>query len=80
MSLLKKYLPFVFFVFIIGGLWMRLITISSVPFFDWDESIYVQVAREWLRHPGFTLYYNGSIWFEKPPLLFANDENKKNKR
>jgi len=71
MSLLKKYLPFVFFVFIIGGLWMRLITISSVPFFDWDESIYVQVAREWLRHPGFTLHYNGSIWFEKPPLLFA---------
>jgi 4-amino-4-deoxy-L-arabinose transferase-like glycosyltransferase len=67
----KRYFPFIFFVFIVGGLWIRSITLSSVPFFDWDESIYAKVAREWLRHPGLTLHYNGGIWFEKPPLLFA---------
>ncbi|MEI6327129.1 MAG: glycosyltransferase family 39 protein [Candidatus Roizmanbacteria bacterium] len=67
----KKYLPLFFFILIIGGLWIRSITLSSVPFFEWDESIYAQVAREWLRHPGLTLHYNGSLWFEKPPLLFA---------
>ncbi len=71
MAHIKKYLPLVIFVLIIGCLWIRLIRMSSIPFLDWDESIYVQVAREWLRHAGFTLHYNGGIWFEKPPLLFA---------
>lgn len=39
-----------------------------VPFHDWDEAIYAQVAKEWVRHPGILLTYNGSPWFEKPPL------------
>lgn len=67
----RRYFPIFFFLIIVGGLWIRSITLSTVPFFDWDESIYAQVAREWLRHPGFTLHYNGGMWFEKPPLLFA---------
>jgi len=71
MNYFKKHLSLVFFVLIIGGLWIRLIKMSAVPFLDWDESIYVQVAREWIRHPGFTLHYNTALWFEKPPLLFA---------
>lgn len=71
MTHIKKYLPLVIFVLIIGCLWIRLIRMSDIPFLDWDESIYVQVAREWLRYPGFTLHYNEALWFEKPPLLFA---------
>lgn len=67
----RRYFPIFFFLIIVGGLWIRSITLSTVPFFDWDESIYAQVAREWVRHPGFTLHYNGGMWFEKPPLLFA---------
>ncbi len=71
MHSLKRHLPLFLFILIIGGLWMRAIIMSTVPFFDWDESIYAQVAREWLRDPGFTLHYNLAIWLEKPPLLFA---------
>jgi 4-amino-4-deoxy-L-arabinose transferase-like glycosyltransferase len=68
---LKKLFPFLFGLFIVGGLWWRLIVMRAIPFYDWDEAIYAQVAREWMRHPGLTLTYNGSLWFEKPPLLFA---------
>ncbi|MEI7652881.1 MAG: glycosyltransferase family 39 protein [bacterium] len=68
---MKKLFPLLFGIFILGSLWWRLIVMRTIPFYDWDESIYAQVAREWMRHPGLALTYNGSLWFEKPPLLFA---------
>lgn len=68
---MKRLFPFLLALFVLGGLWWRLIVMRTIPFYDWDESIYAQVAREWMRHPGLALTYNGSLWFEKPPLLFV---------
>ncbi len=68
---MKKLFPLAFAFLVICGLWWRLVVMSSVPFYDWDESIYAQVAREWMRQPGMTLFYNGALWFEKPPALLA---------
>ncbi|MFA6005469.1 MAG: hypothetical protein WC775_03195 [Patescibacteria group bacterium] len=44
--------------------------ISSVrPFFDWDESLYVQVGREMVQNNFFLApVWQGKIWFDKPPL------------
>jgi 4-amino-4-deoxy-L-arabinose transferase-like glycosyltransferase len=36
----------------------------------WDEAIYGVVTRELLAHPGLTLHYGVTPWFEKPPFLF----------
>lgn len=37
---------------------------------NWDEAAYGAIAREFLRRPALTLYYNGAPFFEKPPLVF----------
>ncbi|MFO0703177.1 MAG: hypothetical protein U0525_00415 [Patescibacteria group bacterium] len=56
-------------LFIVLGLVYQLVNLSNiVPFHDWDEAIYAQVAKEFMRNPGFLLTYNGSAWFEKPFL------------
>ena len=55
--------------FIMLGLLMQTVQLGTwVPFHDWDEAIYAQVAREFARSPGIAQTYNGSLWFEKPPL------------
>jgi len=53
---------------IIGLLWQVGQLARWVPFHDWDEAIYAQVAKEFVRAPQGTLTYNGAPWFEKPPL------------
>ena len=58
-----------FIVICAGLIWQAIILSNSVPFHDWDEAIYAQVAKEFVSHPGITLRYNGAYWFEKPPLL-----------
>lgn len=56
-------------VFIISGFLLQAINLSNiVPFHDWDEAIYAQVAKEFVRAPSLLLTYNGAPWFEKPPL------------
>lgn len=54
---------------ILGILYQAVNIGSHIPFHDWDESIYGQVTREFVRHPQLTLTYNGAPWFEKPPLI-----------
>lgn len=39
-----------------------------VPFFDWDESIYMQVGKEMINAHSLTPLWQGQLWFEKPPL------------
>jgi 4-amino-4-deoxy-L-arabinose transferase-like glycosyltransferase len=44
--------------------------LGSHPFIDWDESIYVQVAKESLEHGRhFAFTYFDRLWFEKPPVV-----------
>lgn len=36
--------------------------------FDWDEGIYGELGRQiTLRSAWFTTFFNGAVWFEKPP-------------
>lgn len=66
-------------LFLSLGLLQQVINIgNTVPFHDWDEAIYAQVAKELYQNPKILLTYNGSPWFEKPPLpsaLFALSKN-----
>ncbi len=39
------------------------------PFYDWDESIYVQVGREMAQKNSPIPLWQGSAWLEKPPLV-----------
>lgn len=41
---------------------------SSSPFFDWDESIYIQISKEMITKSSFIPTFNENIWLEKPPL------------
>jgi 4-amino-4-deoxy-L-arabinose transferase-like glycosyltransferase len=68
---LLKFLPYVLVGFAACAALLKLIAYSQIPFHDWDESIYAQVAREWVQQPGIFLRYNGSDWLEKPPLPIA---------
>jgi hypothetical protein len=40
-----------------------------VPFFDWDEAIYVQVGKEMMKKKSFIPLWQGSYWLDKPPLV-----------
>lgn len=44
------------------------------PFFDWDESIYVQVGKEMVQHHSLVPQWQGVTWLEKPffvPYLYG---------
>lgn len=55
----------------IGLIWQVIDLSRFVPLHDWDEAIYAQVAKEWVKSPSLTLHYNGLVWFEKPPAPFV---------
>lgn len=64
-----KFLILAFSVFVFLGLLQQVINLGDiVPFHDWDEAIYMQVAKEFVKSPSILLTYNGQPWFEKPPL------------
>ncbi|MFQ5452026.1 MAG: ArnT family glycosyltransferase, partial [Candidatus Paceibacterota bacterium] len=55
-------------LFIVTGLIFRAYQLRMVPFYDWDEAIYAQVAREILQNGNLTTSFNGELWLNKPPL------------
>ncbi len=58
-----------FFVFI--GLIVRNIHLSKVLFYDWDEGMYAQIAREVIKNKSLFTTFNGHLWLDKPPLSHA---------
>ncbi|MBP6993877.1 glycosyltransferase family 39 protein [Candidatus Woesebacteria bacterium] len=69
---LEKVLILLLLLLVSVGLIWQVISLSHfVPLHDWDEAIYAQVAKEWLKSPSLTLHYNGVVWFEKPPVPFV---------
>ena len=70
---LKKYftshwIALLFIAFFFTTVAFKLLT-SVRPFYDWDESLYVQVGREMVQHRFFLApIWQGKIWFDKPPL------------
>ncbi|OGK15497.1 hypothetical protein A2774_04350 [Candidatus Roizmanbacteria bacterium RIFCSPHIGHO2_01_FULL_39_12c] len=67
---IKSHLPLIifllFYFFIIG---YKLIVFSA-PFFDWDESINVQVSKEVIENKSLVPLWQGEPWLDKPPLPF----------
>lgn len=58
----------IFFLFVIIGLIIRVFRLQNQPFYDWDEAIYAQVAKEIIKNRSLTTTFNNQIWFNKPPL------------
>lgn len=59
------------FLFIIIGLLFRHVQFSTVPFNDWDESMYAQVSREILSNKSIITTFNGNLWLDKPILSYG---------
>src|SRR3989344_7252617 len=58
---------FLSFYFIVIS--FKLIT-HPTPFYDWDESINVQVSKETIANKSFVPLWQGNAWLDKPPLPF----------
>lgn len=67
---MKKHLPFiVFIIFYFILISYKLIT-KSLPFFDWDESLYIQTGKEMFANNYFLFpVWQGEIWLDKPPFV-----------
>lgn len=63
-----KYLRYILFAFLIGGLISRAWIQKDVLFYDWDEGIYAEVASGLVEDGGLQTKFNGEVWFNKPPL------------
>lgn len=59
------------FLFIFVGFIVRNIHLRAVPFQDWDEAIYAQVAQEILKNKSLVTTFDGQLWLNKPPLVHA---------
>lgn len=67
---MKKFFTLVFFSFIFLGIILRLYKVPNQPFYDWDEGIYAQVAKEILKNKSIDTTFNGNVWLDKTPLSY----------
>jgi 4-amino-4-deoxy-L-arabinose transferase-like glycosyltransferase len=67
----KKILGTILLCVLLVALILRLQQQSIIPLYDWDESIYAQVAYEISQNDSLLLSYNGNPWLEKPPLYLG---------
>jgi 4-amino-4-deoxy-L-arabinose transferase-like glycosyltransferase len=43
---------------------------QPTPFYDWDESLYVQTGKEMIEQNKFLMpVWQGNYWLDKPPLI-----------
>ncbi len=70
-ALWKKIIGTILLCILFVALILRLQQQSIIPLYDWDESIYAQVAYEMSQNNSLLLSYNGNPWLEKPPLYFG---------
>ncbi len=67
---MKKHWPFIIFLIIFFVLIASKIISHPSPFYDWDESIYVQAGKEMIEQKSFlTPIWQGAYWLDKPPLI-----------
>ena len=65
----NKIIVIAIFIFIFIGLIFRNLHLSSVPFYDWDEGMYAQIAKEIINNKSIFTTFNGQVWLDKPPLV-----------
>ncbi len=57
------------FFTIILGLIVRNYNLAKVLFYDWDEGMYAQIAKEIIKNKSLFTTFNGQVWLDKPPLV-----------
>ena len=65
---MRKLGVYLFFILTTAGLFLRVYKTESIPFSDWDEGIYAQVAKEILQNRSLDTTFNDAVWLNKPPL------------
>ncbi len=63
-----KKIIFICYFFIIFGLLFLNYQLRIVKFYDWDEAMYAQIAREMITNRSIWTTFNHQLWFDKPPL------------
>ena len=66
---MKKHIVFFIVLFIFLGINLFKVISDVRPFYDWDESIYVQLGKEMIQNRSLTPTWQGKIWLDKPPLV-----------
>src|SRR3989339_1230933 len=67
---MKKHLPVVVFLSIFFVLIASKLIFHPTPFFDWDESLYVQTGKEMIQQNKFLMpVWQGTYWLDKQPLI-----------
>src|SRR3989339_1096851 len=67
---MKKHWPVIVFLSIFFVLIASKLIFSPTPFFDWDESLYVQTGKEMIEQNKFLFpVWQGTYWMDKPPLI-----------
>ncbi|MGB9707274.1 MAG: ArnT family glycosyltransferase, partial [Microgenomates group bacterium] len=64
----KNLIFFIFLTLYFFSISFRIIT-SPLPFYDWDEAIYMQVGREMIEKLSLVPIWQGKFWLDKPPLV-----------
>ncbi len=64
----KNFLIIFFFLFLLAGLIYRTYQFRHQPFYDWDEGIYAEVAKEIIKNKSLKTTFNEHPWLNKPPL------------
>lgn len=71
---LSEYWPLILIVVLYTALLSYKLLSHVTPFFDWDESIYIQVGKEMVGHHSWVPQWQGVAWLEKPffvPYLYG---------
>lgn len=64
----SNFLIIFFFLFLLTGLIFRTYQFRHQSFYDWDEGIYAQVAKEIIKNKSLKTTFNEHLWLNKPPL------------
>src|SRR4030066_2171102 len=68
--MIKKHLPILIFLVIYFSITAYKLISHPTPFYDWDESINVQVAKETIANKSLVPLWQGKAWLDKPPFPF----------
>ena len=67
---MKKHWPVIIFLSVFFVLIASKLIFNPTPFFDWDESLYIQTGKEMIEQNKFLMpVWQGSYWLDKPPLI-----------
>lgn len=69
LSLFKHHYAFIIFLSAYFVTFAHKLITKPTPFFDWDESIYVQVGKEMIERFSLVPLWQGEFWLDKPPLV-----------